>query len=156
MKKMMMAVAGLAMAVVMTGCGGSPKSVAEDFAEAVAKRDVDKAVELTAAATVGVEAEKMKDLKKRIEDMGKDEIKDDKFDAESYSDVIKVPPEDVGYTIVNGVKVTNDKAEVKVQFVRGKDKKACGMDVELGKFDGKWKVTNFSYIPDGLDTNDKK
>ena len=155
MNKMMMAVAGLAMAVVMTGCGGSPKSVAEDFAEAVAKREVDKAVALTAEATVGVEAEEMKNLKKRIEDMGKEEIKDDKLDAESYSDVITVPEENAKYQIVNGVKVTEDSASVKVQFVRGKDKKACGMNVSLGKYDGKWKVTDFSYISDGLDTNAK-
>ena len=155
MKKMMMAVAGLAMAVVMTGCGGSPKSVAEKFAEAVAKREVDKAVELTAEATVGVEAEKMKELKARIEEMGKDQIKDDKFDAESYSDVIMVPAENVGHKIINRVKVTEDTASVKVQFVRGKDKKACGMDITLGKYDGKWKVEAFNYIPDGLDTNAK-
>ena len=155
MKKMVMAVAGLAMAVVLTGCGGSPKGVAEDFAEAVAKRETDKAVDLTCQAVVGVDSKTMKDLKKKIDDMGKDDIKDDKLEAEAYSEIIKVPSEDSGYTIVNGAKVTKDSAMVKVQFVKGKDKKACGMNIELQKVDGKWKVDDFKYIPDGLDTESK-
>lgn len=155
MKKMMMAVAGLAMAVVLTGCGGSPKGVAEDFASAVAKRETEKAVDLTYQAAIGVESKAMKALKKRIDDMGKDEIKDDKLDAEAYSEVIKVPSEDSGYTIINGAKVTEDSAMVNVQFVKGKDKKSCGMNVQLQKVDGKWKVEGFKYIPDGLDTEGK-
>lgn len=155
MKKMMMAVAGLAMAVVMTGCGGSPKGVAEDFAEAVAKRETDKAVDLTYLAAVGVNAETMKALKKRIDDMGKDEIKDDKLTAEAYNEEISVPAEDVGYSIINGAKVTRDTASVTVQFAKGKDKKSCGMNVELKKVDGKWKVSEFEYVPDGLDTSSK-
>ena len=35
MNKMMMSVLGMGAAVLMTGCGGSPSSVAEDFAEAL-------------------------------------------------------------------------------------------------------------------------
>ena len=140
MKKMMMAVAGLAMAVVLTGCGGSPKGVAEDFAEAVAKRETDKAVDLTYEAAVGVDSKRMKNLKQSIDDMGKDQIKDDKLDAEVYSEVINVPSEDMGYTIINGAKVTRDSATVKVQCVKGKDKKPFGMNVEL---------------PDGFDTESK-
>ena len=155
MKKMMMAVAGLAMAVVLTGCGGSPKGVAEDFAEAVAKRETDKAVDLTYEAAVGVDSKRMKNLKQSIDDMGKDQIKDDKLDAEVYSEVINVPSEDMGYTIINGAKVTRDSATVKVQFVKGKDKKPVGMNVELKKVDGKWKVSEFGYIPDGFDTESK-
>ena len=155
MKKMMMAVAGLAMAVVLTGCGGSPKGVAEDFAEAVAKRETDKAVDLTYEAAVGVDSKRMKNLKQSIDDMGKDQIKDDKLDAEVYSEVINVPSEDMGDTIINGAKVTRDSATVKVQFVKGKDKKPFGMNVELKKVDGKWKVSEFGYIPDGFDTESK-
>ena len=46
MKKMMMAVAGLAMAVALTGCGGgSPKGVAEKFVLAIIQKDPGKAIE---------------------------------------------------------------------------------------------------------------
>ena len=55
MKKTIIAVAGLAMAVVLTGCGGSPKGVAEKFADAVIKRDAEKAVKLTLVSRVGSE-----------------------------------------------------------------------------------------------------
>lgn len=150
MKKMMMAVAGLAMAVVLTGCGGSPKGVAEDFAEAVAKRESDKAWELTYGSAVGVTADAEKAQKEAIDALGK-KIDDSKLGAESFNEVIQVPPEDSGYKMVNGAKVTQDRAEVTVQFVKGKDKKSQGMKVELRKVDGKWKVADYDMV-DGLET----
>ena len=122
MKNMMMAVAGLAMAVVLTGCGGSPKGVAEKFVNAVIQRDTDKAVKLSVVSAIGSEID-IKKAKEKIEALGK-EINDDKLEGEAIREVISVPSEDSGYKIVNGVKVTRDEAEVLVQFVKGKDKKA--------------------------------
>ncbi len=148
MKNMMMAVAGLAMAVVLTGCGGSPKGVAEKFVNAVIQRDTDKAVKLSVVSAIGSEID-IKKAKEKIEALGK-EINDDKLEGEAIREVISVPSEDSGYKIVNGVKVTRDEAEVLVQFVKGKDKKAEGMEVDLGKVDGSWKVVNFK-SKSGLD-----
>ena len=148
MKNMMMAVAGLAMAVVLTGCGGSPKGVAEKFVNAVIQRDTDKAVKLSVVSAIGSEID-IKKAREKIEALGK-EINDDKLEGEAIREVISVPSEDSGYKIVNGVKVTRDEAEVLVQFVKGKDKKAEGMEVDLGKVDGSWKVVNFK-SKSGLD-----
>jgi beta-galactosidase GanA len=148
MKKMMMAVAGLAMATVLTGCGGSPKGVAEKFANAVIQRDTEKAVDLSVVSVVGSESD-IKKAKEKIEALGK-EINDPKLEAESMREVISVPSEDSGYKIVNGAKVTRDEAEVIVQFVKGKDKKGEGMEIDLGKVDGTWKVVNFK-SKSGLD-----
>ena len=148
MKNVMMAVAGLAMAVVLTGCGGSPKGVAEKFVTAVVQRDTEKAVKLSVVSAIGSEID-IKKAKEKIEALGK-EINDDKLEGEAIREVISVPSEDSGYKIVNGVKVTRDEAEVLVQFVKGKDKKAEGMEVDLGKVDGSWKVVNFK-SKSGLD-----
>jgi len=169
MKNVLMTVVGVAMAVVLAGSGcsrrsasneteresaavGSPKSVAEAFARAVIEGKVDKAVELTYHAAIKVPAEAIKDLKQDIEAMCQVEINDKKLEAKAVDEEIVVPPEDAGYVIKNGVRVTADKADVKVQFAKGKEKKAQGMDVKLQKVDGKWKVTKFSYIPGGLET----
>ena len=148
MNKIMMAVAGLAMAVVLTGCGGSPKSVATKFADAVIQRDTEKAADLSIVSVVGSESD-IKKAKEKIEALGK-EINDDKLEAEAIREIISVPSEDSGYKIVNGVKVTRDEAEVVVQFVKGKDKKGEGMEIDLGKVGGSWKVVNFK-SKSGLD-----
>ena len=141
MKKVMMAVVGLAMAAVLTGCGGSPKGVAEKFADAVIQRDTEKAAKLSFVSVVGSESD-IKKAKEKIEALGK-EINDDKLEAEAIREVISVPSEDSGYKIVNGVKVTRDEAEVIVQFVKGKDKKSQGMEIDLGLVDGTWMVVSF-------------
>ena len=44
MKKTLMAVASVAMAVALTGCGGSPSDVAEDFVNAIIQKDPGAAV----------------------------------------------------------------------------------------------------------------
>ena len=143
MKKTIIAVAGLAMAVVLTGCGGSPKGVAEKFADAVIKRDAEKAVKLTLVSRVGSEND-IKKFREKIDAQGKD-INDDKLEAETLREVITVPSKDASYKIVNGVKVTRDEAEVVVQFVKGKDKKENGLEIDLAKVDGNWMVVSFSY-----------
>ena len=148
MKKMTIAVVGLAVAVVLTGCGGSPKSVATKFADAVIQRDTEKAADLSIVSVVGSESD-IKKAKEKIEALGK-EINDDKLEAEAIREIISVPSEDSGYKIVNGVKVTRDEAEVVVQFVKGKDKKGEGMEIDLGKVGGSWKVVNFK-SKSGLD-----
>lgn len=148
MKNMIMAVVGLAMAVVLTGCGGSPKSVATKFANAVIQRDTEKAADLSIVSVVGSESD-IKKAKEKIEALGK-EINDDKLEAEAIREIISVPSEDSGYKIVNGVKVTRDEAEVVVQFIKDKDKKGEGMEIDLGKVGGSWKVVNFK-SKSGLD-----
>jgi len=151
MKKMMMAVAGLAMAVVLTGCGGSPKGVAEDFMNAVIQRETDKAVkcmDMTACTPKEVKAEK-----ERLDECGK-KINDNKLEAEAFFERVNVVAEDKGYTLVNGAKYTGDNAIVRVQFKKGKDLKSDGAEIQLKKVDGSWKVTNYSSLS-GLDTESK-
>lgn len=137
MKKMMMAVAGLAMAVVMTGCGGSPKSVAEKFMNAVIQRETDKALKYV--DTTKMTAKDIKNLKEALDAAGKD-INDNKFEAEAFYERINVPREDSGYTLINGAKYTGEDAKVSVQFKKEKDKKSEGRRLNLEKVDGSWKV----------------
>ena len=143
MKHVMIAVAGLALAVVLTGCGGSPKGVAEKFADAVITRDAEKAVKLSLVSRVGSEND-IKKFREKIDAQGKD-INDDKLEAETLREVITVPSKDASYKIVNGVKMTRDEAEVVVQFVKGKDKNENGLEIDLAKVDGNWMVVSFSY-----------
>ena len=143
MKHVMITVAGLALTVVLTGCGGSPKGVAEKFADAVITRDAEKAVKLSLVSRVGSEND-IKKFREKIDAQGKD-INDDKLEAETLREVITVPSKDASYKIVNGVKMTRDEAEVVVQFVKGKDKKENGLEIDLAKVDGNWMVVSFSY-----------
>ena len=140
--------------VVPTGSAGSVKDVAEKFANAVIKREVDQAVNLTVEAAVGVDSHAMKDLKERLDSIGKG-IHDDALEAREYSEEIEVPSQLMGYKIVNGAKITGDAATVVVQFVKETDRKPYGMKIELGRVDGAWKVKGFRYLPDGLDTLNK-
>ena len=137
MKKMMMAVAGLAMAVVVTGCGGSPKSAAEKFMDAVIQRETDKALKYVDTTTMT--AKEIKNLKEALDNAGKD-INDNKLESEAFYEWISVPREDSGYTLINGAKYTGEKATVRVQFKKEKDKKPEGRRLELLKVDGSWKV----------------
>lgn len=137
MNKMMMAVAGLAMAVALTGCGGSPKGVAEDFVNAIIQRETDKALKYVDTTTMS--AKEVKNLKEALDNAGKD-INDNKLEVESILEVVEVPAEDKGYTLVNGAKYTKDSAQVNLQFMKGKDKKSDGRGLQLGKVDGAWKV----------------
>ena len=129
MKKIMMAVAGLAMAVVLTGCGGSPKSVAEDFATAIVQKDPGKAfefydtVQITGGERFSLRTKDDVDaLKKALEELGK-KINDDKYECKAILEQYTVPPEDItGYVVVNGSKkYVAETATVTVQYVKGKD-----------------------------------
>lgn len=143
MKKVMIVFAGLAMAVVLTGCGGSPKGVAEKFADAVITRNAEKAVKLSLVSRVGSESD-IKKFREKVDEQGKS-INDDKLEAETLREVITVPSKDSSYKIINGIKVTRDEAEVVVQFVKGKDKKENGLEIDLAKVDGSWVVVSFSF-----------
>ena len=160
MKKMMMAVAGLAMAVVMTGCGGSPKGVAEKFMNAVIQRETDKALKYVDTTTMS--GKEVKNLKEALDNLGKD-INDNKLESEAIYEEINVPAEDSGYTLKNGAKyVDGETATVKLQFVNGKDRKADGRELKLVKVDGSWKVNNIrtrevnDKDKDGNDIRDKE
>lgn len=158
MNKMMMAVAGLAMAVVLTGCGGSPKGVAEDFVEAIIQKDGDKAVACLDTTDKEVFTEKaIKSAKEYVEKLGKsDDINDDKLEAVAVREEIEVPAEDSKYKLLNGKKYTGETATVRVQFVKGKDKKSNGMTINLVKVDGSWKVVMDNYrVEKNFDTSDK-
>lgn len=148
MKKLMIVAACAAASVMLTGCGGSAEGVAEDFAEAVIKKDVGDAVDCM-PSKIMTKGE-VKKMKERIEKLGK-KIDDDKLKTEVYSSKILVPPEEAGYMVVNGVKKTGDSATVVIQFVKDKDLKESGLQIELEKFDGDWKVVSFSE-EGGLDT----
>ena len=151
MKKTMMALAGLAMAFVLAGCGGSPSSVAKKFANAVIQRDTEAA--LKRSYTSAMTDEEIKSLKEYIEKKGKD-IDDYKLEASVYRETIHVAAEKDEYKIVNGEKITNDKSNVIIQFVKGKDKKAEGLEIDLLKVDDAWLVRDFKSASD-LDTSDK-
>ena len=162
MKKMMMAVAGLAMAVVMTGCGGSPKSVAEKFALAIIQKEPGKAMEFyddqlqfDGREFTTWNSEDIKATKTDLEELGKT-INDDKYECDSVFEEVRVPPEDTGYRLVNGKKFTGERATVMVQFIKGKDKKPDGLMVTLMKLDGKWKVYGHQFMKDKFETSDKK
>ncbi len=160
MKKMMMAVAGLAMAVVLTGCGGSPKGVAEDFVNAIIQKDGDKAIACVDTTDTTLWTKKaIKGFKEEVEKLGKSqEINDDKLEAQAVSEEVKVPSEIRGYTLLNGKKYTGEEATVQVQFVKGKDKKSKGMTIKLEKVDGSWKVCIGGplSVRSGFETDDDK
>ena len=146
-----MAAASVAMAIALTGCGGSPKGIAEDFVDAVIQRETDKAVKYMNVNNAT--SNQIKDIKEKLDKIGKD-INDNKLEGEAINEVIYVPAENSSYKIVNGAKVTGERAEVIVQFTKGKDKKAEGFEVKLEKIDGSWAVTDFS-PENGLDTSDR-
>ena len=161
MKKMMMAVAGLAMAVVLTGCGGSPKGIAEDFVNAIIQKDGDKAIACVDTTDTTFWTKKtIKGFKEMVEKIGKSEdVNDDKLEAQAVKEVIVVPAEDNGYKLLNGKKYTGEEATVTVQFVKGKDKKSKGMTISLVKVDGSWKVrvgARDLQVESGFETDDDK
>ena len=152
MKKMMMAVAGLAMAIVMTGCGGSPKGVAEKFMNAVIQRETDKALKYVDTTTMTVK--EIKNLKEALDNLGKD-INDNKLEAEAFYEKVDVPGEDSGYTLINGAKYTGENARVSVQFKKEKDKKSEGRKLRLVKVDSSWKVIVSAVQETERDKDDK-
>ena len=153
MKKVVTLVAGLAMAFAVAGCGGSPKSVAENFAEAVIEKDSAAAIKY--CKTNDMSKDEIKNAKELLEKIGK-EINDEKLKAVAYYEKITVPGDGAGYKLVNGAKITGENATVKVQFKKGSDLKSEGLSVDLIKIDGKWKINLDSLKPlSNLDTSDK-
>ena len=168
MKKKLMFVASMAMAVVLMGCGGSKdksseaekeaagsvgsaKGAAEQFVNAVIKCDVDKAVAY--CDIFGETKREERNAKEKIENGIREmsrKIDDDKLEGKAIQEEIFGGR---GYEIVNGKKYT-DRATVVVQFVKEKDKKTNGMKVELMAVDGSWKVKDFDMVRDDLDTED--
>ena len=140
MNKMMMSVLGMGAAVLMTGCGGSPSGVAEDFAQALIQREAEDAI--ACYDTVSMSVDEIKAMKESFEQTGKS-IDDTKLTVQTINEVVEVPSEVAGYTLVNGKKVTGEDATVTVQFVKGKDLTDYGMTVKLRKIGGKWKVTGY-------------
>ncbi len=149
MKKMLMVVAGLAMAVAVTGCGGSPKGVAEDFVNAILRRESDKAAKCV--DTTAMTKQEVRDMKDVLDELGK-KINDDKLEAETVYEGIKIPRENTGYDlIVNGAKYTGEEATVRVQFKKGNDKKSEGMLVQMVKVDDSWKVRYFGLAKEDVE-----
>ncbi len=141
MKKRMMVVAFASMSIMLSGCGGSPKNVAEKFATALVRGNTDKAVSY--CQPKGMKPEELKHWRERIDTLTK-KINDDKYEAETIYESIEVKAEDSGYVVVDGRKY-NGSAKVIVQFVknRGKDRSADGMHVFLIKKDSDWVVADF-------------
>ena len=172
MKKILMAVAGFAMAVASAGCGSSPKSVAEKFVDAIIHKDGDKAVKCIDTTTFT--PKEIKEIKEIVENTGKsNDINDEKLETKVVLETIEVPAENSRSTIVNGKKyVKGETATVVVQFMKGKDKKKTGMLVPLVKVDGSWKVDSKELrttekrdgdktqkcfkVEDGFDTEEEK
>ncbi len=161
MKKLLILIVGV---VELTGWGshielsrggrtgqGSPKAVAEDFAQAIIQRDPDKALEFFDAVEESrrgfvLRPKKQRDdLKKKLEDLGH-EINVQKLGCEAILEDIMVPPEFYGYHLVNGKKYTGETARVLLQFVKGDVKKSDGLEIALMKVDGSWKVTDYKEV----------
>ena len=166
LSKTMMAVAGLAMAVAVTGCGGSPKGVAEGFVDALIHRDTERALKY-----VETDKESPGDLaewREILDEAGKDinNGNHDNLKAEAFCVVIVRHANGVRYyekteMRVNGdmyyekseerrVKAdkeyTHETATVKVKYKEDMGLKPNGLEVYLAKIDGSWKVTDFGEI----------
>ena len=173
MKKMMTLVAGMAMAVVLTGCGGSKdssaaaeqeaaegvgsaKGVAERFVNAIIQKKVDAAYATCSAYSFdkrGGNVQKrskadVQKLKKELEGLG-EELGNDKLQGKAIKEVINGGPR---YLIVDGKKF-NAHAVVTVQLMQDKVKTSKGIRVELRGGDEGWKVTSCDTVS-GLDTSD--
>ena len=136
---------------------GSPKDVAEDFTQAIIQRNLGKALEFFDAVEESgrefvLRTKKQRDdLKKKLEDLGH-EINAEKLECEVILEDIVVPPEFLGYHLVNGKKYTGETARVLLQFVKGDVKKSGGLEIALMKVDGSWKVTGYKEVS-GLETS---
>jgi len=173
MSKMMMAVAGLAMAVAMSGCGGSPKGVAEDFVNAIIRGDTEKALkyldpdddDVTSSDLKEMREELFKGLFKNREKAINGGLEAEAFSEEivrhgngvRYREVIerrvngdryyeKIEERRVKYNYNNDEGLPYDKATVKVLFKQGKDILSESVYLRLGlyKIDGSWKVNYFN------------
>ena len=164
MKKMLM-VAGVELAVVLSGCqkvglGSSPSDVAVDFARAIVQKDPSAALDLCDIKLYGggnfrptlKSKSQIKDIKEKFERDGK-ELDDDKCEGIAIMEVIMTPSDLLPTYHVDGQEYTGESARVTVQYVRGKDKKSKGMTVSLIKVDGLWKVIGYTMESD-LDDND--
>jgi len=152
MKKMLLAVAGLAVAFAVAGCGSSPESVAEKFAKAVIEKNSGKAVKYH-IASLAAKKSAAKALKEELDEVGK-QINDEKLDVVAIDEEITIPAKDSGYQINNGHKITGERAEVTVQFKKDSDLKSQGMEIKLIKVDGNWLVTKYESAGN-LETSDK-
>ncbi len=152
MKNVLMFVASVAMAVALTGCGGSPKGVAENFIEAIYKKDAEKAIKYIdtnskSQKVVSYETDYLEALGKKVDD--------EKLGVETIYEEFSVSAEKSSYHLRNGKKYSGEKAKVSVQDVKGKEKKSEGWNIELVKVDGSWKVTDFKRVS-GLDIDSKE
>lgn len=144
MKKVFLGALCAAATVGMMGCGGgSPEGVAEDFVQAIIKKDGAKAIEYY-DTTAFAGAQDLKNAKDQLEELGK-KINDTDLTCEAVRYTMNVPAEKSGYQVKDGIKFTGEDANVYVQFMKGKDKKKDGFKVALVKGDGKWLVTG--YVP---------
>ena len=172
MKKTLMLVASVAMAVVLTGCGGSKssgdaekgassgsvssaRSAAEGFVGAVIKGDLQAAVACYDTLEFDELRQRTEEEKKELEAKLQDFIKFFKNKGEgeniagtAISEVIRGGGR---YVIVDGKKCT-EEAKVVVQIVRNGDKQDAGVQVELVSVDGAWKIKEYK-LCDGLTMN---
>ena len=161
MKKTLMAVASVAMAVALTGCGGSPSDVAEDFVNAIIQKDPGAAVGFFDTVTgtskdpssIRLRTDKeIKKLKDELESLGK-AIDDGKLEAHALVEVVRTPGDGTETLRINRTKYTGETAVVTVQYVKGKEKKSKGVRVYLVNAGGSWKVTDYDTVSDLDDSN---
>ncbi len=136
MKKIMMAVLGMALAVILTGCSKSEdkgqttesnpeyKKVAEDFVNALIQGDVEKAIQCV--DTSAAKPEDVTDIKAGLSIVSQ-EINDKTLVAK----LSKFLPKDDAKT---GIK------KVIVQFMKGEEKTPNGRQVQLKQVEGTWKI----------------
>jgi len=169
MKKMLM-VAGVVLAVVLSGCqkvglGSSPSDVAVDFARAIIQRNPSEALDLcdiklySSSSHRGFDInptvkskKEIKKIKEKFEEDGKS-LDDDRCEGIAIMEVITTPSDLFPTYHVDGQEYTGESARVTVQYVRGNDKKSNGLTVHLAKVGGMWKVIGYN-VEFNLDDDD--
>ena len=100
MKKTLMLVACMAMAVALTGCGGSPSAVAEDFVNAIIQKDVGTAIALYVPEFFQDVADR-KQVKEDLERLSR-RIDDTKREGHAILEVVSTPGKDNVIMSING------------------------------------------------------
>ena len=149
---MLMLVACMAMVVALTGCGGSPSDVAEDFVNAIIQKDVGAAVALYVPEFFQQVADR-KQVKEDLERLSR-RIDDTKLEGHAVLEVVSTPGKDDVITSINGKK-GRAVAVVSVQFVKGLDKKSRGIKVWLADIGGRWNVIRYDDKLSGLNAEDE-
>ena len=169
MKRIAMCVAGLVLAIVLSGCQkagfvSSPSDVAVDFARAIIQKNPSEALDLCDVKLYGSVShglsfnptvkskDEIKKIKEKFERDGR-ELDDDRCECLAIMEFITTPSDLFPTYHVDGQEYTGEYARVTVQYMRGKDKKSKGLTVNLVRVGDTWKVVGYN-TESNLDDDD--